>query len=171
MDNRLFEIRPMNIDEVDRVTELIIALQNHQKLKHCPRLPTSQDAFNELTRPTSSNTRATNKFGTYTAVAVDLTKSDRTDHTNVVGYLIYTQSFSIIHGRHFYINSFFIEQDYRRVGLGRKLIEYVRAHGRRTGNSYFDVPVMRDNSSGQRFYETFGAYQVNEDYQLNIVEV
>lgn len=161
-----FEVRFMKPSETSRVASLARSLQEYQKKKDCSRLPRGEDFLRELVHVDNVGNLVANNNGTFTAVAVDLGKIGGTDHCYIVGYLIYTQSFSIIHGRQLYINSFFILQEYRRCGLGKQLIEFMKRHGKSLGHKGFDVPFMNNNTAGQTFYKKFGAYLTNEEYQL-----
>lgn len=166
-ENPRFKIRFMQDGEANRLSELVVSLQVYQKMKKCPRLPTGEDLTRELTHKDQDGIYQPNNFGTFTALAIDMDKTTTPgDHSNIVGYLVYIQSFSIIHGRTFYITSFFIEEKYRRHGLGRKFIEFLRLHGKLVGNYGFDVPFMNDNHIGQKFYRSYGSYLVNEEYFL-----
>lgn len=157
--------------EVRRVAELVCSLQEYQQKKDCTRLPKEEDFLRELVHLDSNGNLIANNNGTFTAVAIDLDKLDKLGELYIVGYLMYTQSFSIIHGRRLYINSFFIQQDYRRCGLGKKLVDFMRQHGQSLGYNGFDVPFMNNNLVGQSFYKKLGAYIVNEDYQLFAIEL
>lgn len=157
--------------EARRVAELVRALQEYQQKKDCTRLPKEEDFLRELVHVDSNGNLIANNNGTFTAVAIDLEKLDTPGEQYIVGYVMYTQSFSIIDGRHLYINSFFIQEDYRRCGLGRRLVGFMRQHGQSLGHKGFDVPFMNNNLAGQSFYKKFGAYLVNEDYQLFAIEL
>lgn len=161
-----FKIRFVQVDEMDRLSELVRDLQIYQKMKKCPRLPTGEDFTKELAHMSSSGKHIPNNFGTYSAVAIDTSKVPDQKNSHIVGYMIYTQSYSIIIGRHFYINSFFIEEQYRRCGMGTKFIKFLKLHGQLLGIDGFDVPFMNDNLTGQKFYKRLGAMLVNEDYNL-----
>lgn len=154
-------MRSMYPDEADRVAELAVELQKYQKMKEICRLPTCENFNEELV----SNGKP-HKYGTFVAVAIDSNKENTLDKSQVVGYVIYSQIFSLYNGRSFWINSFFIEEDYRRHGLGTKFMEYIKAHALSTGNNQLEVPFMNDNVKGQKFYKNHGAYKVNEDHIL-----
>lgn len=161
-----YEIRMMKVEEVDRVSELVRSLQRYQKMQHCPRLPNGQDFERELTHTDESGHQLANNFGTFTAVAVDKNRLNEQDFGYIVGYLMYMQSYSIVEGRKFYITSFFIDENYRRHGLGKKFIEFLQVHANSVGCESFDVPFMNNNFIGQKFYKSYGAYLVNDDYYL-----
>lgn len=160
------KVRSMKVDEAARVGQLVRALQSYQNMKCIPRLPTDDDMKREIVHENEPGSWLPNKYGTYTAVAIDNSKLNEPDNAHVVGYLIYSQSFSIIHGRLFWINSFFIQEEYRRHGLGKKFMEYVRLHATSTGNKWIEVPFMNDNRIGQKFYKQYGAFLVNDEQQL-----
>lgn len=162
---RSFTVRSMRVDEVGRVKELVHALQHYQQMKRCPRLPTEQQLYDELTHEDPhTGTRLPNNNGTYVIVAVDNMRVSEPEHKCIVGYMIYTQAFSPIQGRKFYMTSFFIEESYRRHKLGTKMIEHLKAHGRSMGIYSFDVPFMNDNVIGQKFYAKLGARLVSHEY-------
>lgn len=161
-----FKVRCMKPEEVERVRELVISLQLHQKMQNCPRLPSVDDLKGELLYKTEDGRLMASNRGTFTVVAVDTTKCNEPNFAYIVGYLIYSQSFSILWGRYFFMNSFFIEENYRGFGLGRKIMEYVRLHLMAIRNNGVDVPFMNNNILGQKFYSNYGATLVNHEYQV-----
>lgn len=161
-----FKVRCMKPEEIGRVCELVNSLQVHQKMKHCPRLPSVDELRNELVYRTEDGKLMASNNGTFTVVAVDMSRYNEPNYAYIVGYLIYSQSFSIIWGRSFFMNSFFIDEKYRGSGLGKKLMEYVRLHFVANRNNRVDVPFMNDNKLGQKFYSKYGATLVNDEFQL-----
>lgn len=166
MSEQRFKIRCMRPDEARRVNQLVLALQSHQKMKDVPRLPSDIDMENELTRRDENGEWMANNNGTFVAVAIDETKQNSPSKEYVIGYLIYSQSFSHLHGRYFWMNSFFIQEEYRRHGLGKKFMEYMKQHAIATKNKHIDVPFMNNNEAGQKFYAKYGARLVNNEYQM-----
>lgn len=157
----------MEVCEVARVRQLVIDLQTWQKMKVCPRLPTVENFENELTHyDMDTGEIFPNNLGTFTAVAIDESKKDLSGNQYIVGYIMYSNSFSIIDGGHFWLNSFFIEQEYRKQGLGKKLMDFVRIHALASGFTRLDVPVMNDNINGLKFYAKYSAKLVNEEYHI-----
>lgn len=156
----------MRPDEARRVNQLVLGLQTHQKMKNVPRLPGDSETERELTRRDERGEWIANNNGTFVAVAIDETKSESTCKDYVIGYLIYSQSFSALHGKYFWMNSFFIQEEYRRHGLGRKFMEYLKQHAIATKNNHIDVPFMNNNEIGKRFYANYGAKLVNNEYQM-----
>lgn len=157
----------MKPDEVGRVNDLVIALHDHQNMANVPRVPTKEDARRELLYEDAlTGELKSNNKRTFVVVACDLSKEHDPDHKDVIGYLIYGQSFSIMRGRGFWLTSFFIEQEYRSHGLGKKMINFIKLHALKSGSPTLDVGYMNANIAGQRFYARFGSRNVNEDYQM-----
>lgn len=168
---RRFKLRFMRPQESCRVSELVNALQLYQNIRECPRLPSSEDLLNELTHTTKEGVVVGNNFGTFVVVAIDLNRLDEPNNAGVIGYLIYTQGFCILNGRHFYMNSFFIQEGYRHHGLGTKFIKFMKLHGLSVGVSRVDIPFMNNNTIGQKFYKRFGSFMVNEEYEIMKIRV
>lgn len=171
MDQGGIKLRFMRPDEAHKVAELIFALQKHQKMEKLPRIPSGQEIEHELTyKDEKTGTILANKNGTYTIVAIDVKKSQNDDGGNnydyIIGYMIYYQAFSILDGRYFYMTSFFIEQEYRLQGLGKKFMEFMRLHALATDNKRVDIPFMNNNEIGIKFYSKYGSYLVNNEYLI-----
>lgn len=156
----------MRPDEARRVNQLVLGLQTHQKMKDVPRLPSDCEMERELTRRDERGEWIANNNGTFVAVAIDETKPKSSCKDYVIGYLIYSQAFSTLHGKYFWMNSFFIQEEHRRHGLGRKFMEYLKQHAIATKNNHIDVPFMNNNEIGKKFYATYGAKLVNNEYQM-----
>lgn len=168
---RRFKIRAMKPEEVKRVNDLVLALHDHQNMTEVPRVPNGDDAKKELLYkdPVTGQSKCNNK-GIFVVVACDTTKANDPDHKDIIGYLIYVQSYSVVRGKYFWLSSFFIEEDYRSHGIGKKMINFIRLHGLKSGNLLMDVGYMNLNTAGQRFYARFGSKNVNEDYQMMMRE-
>lgn len=168
-----FIIRPMLTTELDAVHELILGLQSWQKMKNCPRLPRVEDLEQELTHtPVGHRRPLPNNKGTFTVVAIDKYKMlSISPRSYVAGYLMYTRSFSILEGQSLWINSFFIREDYRKQGLGKKLIEFMRVHASFWGIDKFHVPVMNNNEDGLKFYARYFAEKENDRFQIMCKQV
>lgn len=152
--------------EVKRVCDLVNELQRWQKMKCCPRLPEPQDLVNELTRD-GARGRISNNKNTYTSVAIDKRKiTGSSGASYLVGYMIYSFSFSIIDGMKIWINSFYIEEAYRAQGLGKMFMEFLKIHASTMGIKTVDVPVMNDNEFGLKFYSRYNSRLVNEEFQI-----
>jgi ribosomal protein S18 acetylase RimI-like enzyme len=168
-----FKIRFVRPNEMGRLSQLIAALQNYQNMKGVASLPSKEELEEDLTRHDEQGELIANNKGTFVAVAVDKSKTEENhpDQSYIVGYLIYTQGYSTTQGRLMYINSFFIEEAYRRHGLGKKFMRFFGLHARLLGNEKFDVPFMKNNHNGQSFYKKMGAYLVDDEYQLSLMHI
>lgn len=165
------KIRFMRVEELQRVAYLIRALQEYQQLV-IERIPTDQDLHKELLHEDKdSGELLPNKFGTYTAVAIDESRLHEPDYDYLIGYIMYNQNFSIIEGKQFYMTSFFVQAEYRRKGVGKQLMEFMRLHALSTGNKRVDIPYMNTNLIGQKFYKSYGSYVVNDEYNLMAMSV
>lgn len=169
--DKKFKLRFMKADEVGRVAELVRGLQAYQKMKECPRLPDAKDFSRELTHQNQTGSWMGNNFGTFVVVAIDLTLLEQPNSAAIVGYLIYTQAYCILNGRHFYMNSFFIQEGYRHHGLGTKFMNFMQIHAKKVGNNRVDVPFMNDNFIGQKFYAKYGASSVKDEYEVLSINI
>lgn len=173
MTESRFKIRFLKPNEAGRLSELIGGLQTYQNMKGVTKVPEEDDLKRDLFHRDEDGNIVTNNKGTFVAVAIDTSKPEDAspDQSYLVGYLIYTQDYSIMHGRQMYINSFFIEDAYRRHGIGKKFMRFFRLHARLLGSDRFDVPFMKDNHIGQKFYKTMGAYLVDDEYKLHLMPI
>lgn len=62
---------------------------------------------------------------------------------------------SITLGRAYLLNDLFVRPDYRRHGVGARLLEAARAYGREAGAHYLELSTAADNPA-QRLYEACG---------------
>lgn len=168
-----FKIRFLQPNEAGRLAELIGCLQKYQNMKGVEKLPNEEDLKRDLFQFDDQGNMITNNKGTFVAVAIDKSKLEdsNSDQSYIVGYLIYSQAYSIKHGRKMYVNSFFIEDGYRRHGLGKKFMRFLRLHAELLGTDKFDVPFMKDNYIGQSFYKKMGAYLVDDEYNVALMPV
>lgn len=161
-------IRFAKIEEFHRLSELIGRLQRHQNMSRVYRIPISEELKLELNSfyKQEDGEKILPNFGTYTVVAIDERKLDKSPDDYVVGYLIYCNSYSIISGRRIFITSFFIEEDYRRLGIGKMFMEFLQNHSKKIGLSRIDVPFMKNNKVGIGFYKKLGATLADNEYQI-----
>lgn len=167
VENR-FKIRFMRPDEVVRITQLINDLHEYQRMKGVEKPPNEEACKQDLLHRNERGELVANNRGTFVAVAIDKSKEKENcaDQSYIIGYLIYTQSFFLKHGRQMYVNSFFIDNNYRRHGIGTLFMRFFSLHARLLGNDRFDVPFMKNNYIGQKFYKRLGAYPVDDQYLL-----
>jgi ribosomal protein S18 acetylase RimI-like enzyme len=59
-----------------------------------------------------------------------------------------------------FVDCIAVDEDYRRMGVGRALLGAVKKNAQELGAEYFRFCVFRDNTEAQKFYE-----KMNVDYQ------
>jgi GNAT superfamily N-acetyltransferase len=64
----------------------------------------------------------------------------------------YRVQHSLVHGRFFYVDDLVTQENERSSGLGRTLIEWLKAEGRALECARFVLDTPLSNSLGQRFY-------------------
>lgn len=166
------EIRAIKVEELGRLCKLIHDLHDYQSMEHVNRMPSEEEIRQELSHKVENSDKLkANNMCTYPIVAVDKTRLNEPNHDYIIGYMIYTHSFSIIHGRCLFLTSFFIEENYRRKGIGKKIMEYIHLQALVLKAKHFDVSYMNNNYKGLNFYRSFGAYSCNKDYEMMIMKV
>jgi ribosomal protein S18 acetylase RimI-like enzyme len=59
------------------------------------------------------------------------------------------------------LNDLYVEANYRKQGVGRKLIEAAMQFAKGEGATYIQLETMPDNITAQRLYESIGFTQYN----------
>ena len=59
------------------------------------------------------------------------------------------------------LNDLYVEANYRKQGIGRKLIEAAMHFAKGEGATYIQLETMPDNTNAQRLYESIGFEQYN----------
>lgn len=165
MNNHKFIIRFAQASEYDRVAELIAELQDYQKLETVKRIPNGQELKEEvLANPDTEDGKEIQNRGTYIAIAIDALTNQ------IVGYIIYYHSFSLVDGFRMFISSLFIIETYRRCGIGNMFMKFMKDHlaTYQTDATRVDVSVMKNNDSGIKFYNKYNAQIVDDEYLLHI---
>lgn len=153
------------------MAKLIGDLQTLQQLSGVKRIPSEDDIANELVHTNEDDIKVGNNMAVFVACAIDTTKLDQIkDKSYIVGYCVYLQMYSILHGRQLYMTSLFIEEAYRCHGLGNLLMQFMRLHGQKLGNDRFDVPFMLKNKIGIKFYQKMGATLCSNEYNLVYID-
>jgi ribosomal protein S18 acetylase RimI-like enzyme len=74
-----------------------------------------------------------------------------------VGYVVLTYGFSLeSHGRDALIDEIYLMPDYRRQGLGRRVLQQMEAEARHLGAARIYLEVERPNTHAQAFYRQLG---------------
>lgn len=80
-----------------------------------------------------------------------------------IAYAIFFPFFSSFRGRRgIYLEDIYIKPDFRRFGLGKKILHEIAKIGKAHGGLRIDFQVLKDNSLAQNFYKKLGAV-CNED--------
>ena len=58
----------------------------------------------------------------------------------------------------------YVDLDFRKQGLGRRLMEQATLYARESGASRLDLLTAKDNFQGQALYESMGYVKTNEDF-------
>jgi ribosomal protein S18 acetylase RimI-like enzyme len=58
----------------------------------------------------------------------------------------------------------YVDEDFRKQGLGRKLMERATRYARESGAARLDLLTAKDNFPGQALYESLGYAKTNEDF-------
>ena len=81
----------------------------------------------------------------------------------LVGYAIYFFTFSSFVGQlGLWLDDLYVRPAYRRLGLGRALLERVADIGARRGCGRFEWTALRWNANALEFYQKLGARQLDE---------
>jgi GNAT superfamily N-acetyltransferase len=139
------EIRPAAESDVPLILAFIKKLADYERLSH------EVVATEELLRHTL--------FGTRPPAEVAIAYLERTP----VGFVLFFHNFSTFLGRSgIYIEDLFVEERYRRQGVGRALLLYVarRAKARQCGR--LEWSVLDWNEPAVKFYEQLGAVPMSD---------
>jgi GNAT superfamily N-acetyltransferase len=140
-----FRIEPATESDVPVIFRLIKALAEYERLSH------------EVVA-TESVIRAALFGPTPAAEAVIAHAGDEP-----AGFAVFFLSFSTFRGdRGLYLEDLFVEPQWRRRGLGRKLLAYVASAAVARGCSRMNWSVLDWNESAIRFYQGIGAEPVRE---------
>ena len=95
---------------------------------------------------------------------------DEKTHTGA-GFVHLYPVFSSLHMRRAWIlNDLFVEPSYRRLGVGRQLMEAARALAVETQSVTLTLETARDNDTARKLYESLG-YQQEETFLQYVLEV
>jgi GNAT superfamily N-acetyltransferase len=86
---------------------------------------------------------------------------------NLVGYIVLTFGYSLeLLGRDAFVDEFFIIENYRGRGWGRKAMQFVEEAARTFGVHAIHLEVTRHNASAQQFYPKLG-FQDREHHLMS----
>jgi ribosomal protein S18 acetylase RimI-like enzyme len=83
-----------------------------------------------------------------------------------VGYIVLTLGYSLeFHGRDAFIDEFFLQEEYRRKGWGKKILMQVETTAHKLGVQAIHLEVVRDNQAANGFYRKAG-YRDRDHYLM-----
>jgi len=86
-----------------------------------------------------------------------------------VGFVLNYHSFSSVsQGKIIVLNDLFVAKEYRKYGLGKKLIDQVIALARETGAVRIDLGTAKDNFTAQSLYEKIGFVKDTEYFSYSL---
>lgn len=151
-----FTIRPIKPQEINIVFELLVQLAKHEKIEDRLKL-TPERMKKEL-------------FGTnadWNCLVVTTFAND------IIGFSLFSfaninRSFNktpLVH-----IDDIYIEPNYRKMGIGKKLLEAVAKMAIEKGFDRIELWCIKDNFIGQSFYNKLGARKMDflDVYQFEV---
>tara|TARA_B110000444_G_C18799899_1_gene576883 strand:- start:429 stop:914 length:486 start_codon:yes stop_codon:yes gene_type:complete len=91
---------------------------------------------------------------------------------NPIGFAIYFFNYSTWHSKKgLYLEDIYVKKESRRVGAGKKMMQYLSGVALDNDCSRFEWSVLDWNKSAINFYETLGAKPQNEWIRYRIDEV
>jgi len=81
----------------------------------------------------------------------------RDEEGNAMGFTqVYPSFTSVGMGRTLILNDLFVHSNYRKLGVGRALIDKVHELTKEVGAIRFDLETEESNTNAQRLYESYG---------------
>ncbi len=134
------DILPLTPEEIPALLEMIRELAEFEKLEH--EMQATAESLHE------------SFFGPRAVAAVLMARCEG----KPAGYAIYFFTFSSFVGRRgIWLEDLYVRPDFRRHGLGRKLIEAVAAIGRENHCGRFEWTALNWNDRALNFYRGLGA--------------
>jgi len=88
-----------------------------------------------------------------------------------VGYLVLGYGYSIeFHGRDAFVDEFYLVPEYRRQGIGRKVLQHVLHQAGRLNIKALHLETARDNLAAQGLYRSVG-FEPRERYVIMSVDI
>ncbi len=77
-----------------------------------------------------------------------------------IGYAIFFPYFASFRGqRGFYLEDIYLKPDFRKIGLGEKMLAEIARIGKEQGFTRIDFQVLKDNQNAVNFYQKLGAIE------------
>lgn len=91
------------------------------------------------------------------------------DDGRIIGYALFYPNFSSFRGeRGLYLEDLFVAGEYRKMGIGERLIREVARIAAARGFVRIDFSVLKNNHAAQRFYRRLGAESNPDDIHFKI---
>lgn len=155
-EEMVFDIRPVKLDEVNIVFELLVQLAVHEKIED--RLKLTPERMKEELFGTNAD---------WNCLVV------ATQEQEIVGFCLFSfaninRSFNLTPLIH--IDDIFIKSNYRKKGIGKKLLSAVAKKAYEHGIDRIELWCIKDNFLGQTFYNQLGARKMDflDVYQLEV---
>jgi GNAT superfamily N-acetyltransferase len=146
-----FTINTATPEDVPSLLELIRELARFERLEH--EVQATVESLHE------------SLFGSTPVAGALLARCGQ----ELAGYAIYFFTFSSFVGRlGLWLDDLYVPPDYRRLGLGRALLERVADIGARRGCGRFEWTALRWNANALEFYQSLGARQLDEWVMLRM---
>ena len=93
------------------------------------------------------------------------------DDETPIAYAIFLPCFSSFRGqKSVYLEDIYISEDYRKFGLGKKMIKEIAKIGREFGAVRMDFQVLKWNTPAVKFYEKHGAIMDVEERHFKFTD-
>ncbi|XP_048246570.1 thialysine N-epsilon-acetyltransferase-like [Haliotis rufescens] len=150
-----FKVRVARVDDCDEILRLIKGLAEFEKKLHLLR--------------TDTETLKRNGFGedkVFHCFVAEARDHKGTDRPLLVGYLLYVWCFFSLSGRVLYVEDLYVDEDYRRKGVGSALWACAMKVALDKRSAQMQWCVTGWNTSAINFYKTLGSENLgkNEEY-------
>ncbi len=93
------------------------------------------------------------------------------DSQTPIAYALFYQSFSSFRGqKSVYLEDIFITKEYRKRGIGKKLLKETAQVGKEMGAVRMDFQALKSNDSAIAFYKNHGALVDKEERHFKFVD-
>ncbi len=137
-----FQIRKTEITDIPHILAMIREFAEFEKLsEYCE---VTQENLQEVL------------FGEKAFVESLIALADETP----IGYAIFFPYFASFRGqRGFYLEDIYLKPDFRRFGLGKKILREIAKIGKEKGFVRIDFQVLKHNQNAIHFYKKLGAIE------------
>lgn len=88
-----------------------------------------------------------------------------------IGYAIFFPYFASFRGqRGFYLEDIYLKPDFRRFGLGEKMLREIAKIGKENGLTRIDFQVLKHNQNAINFYKKLGAIEDESETHFKFID-